>query len=121
ALAGALAGLVLDVLGLHGKRAAALALAGVLARAAVVARRAAAHALALVLALAVVLGRGRRAAALALARVLAVRTLALTSVVALTNVGFGLGGLGLLGVLTERLAASEQAGRNRGHHLGELL
>src|SRR6185503_3192047 len=70
ALAGALAGLVLDVLGLHGNRAAALALA----------------------------------------RVLAVRTLALTSVVALTNVGFGLGGLGLLGVLTERLAASEHAG-----------
>src|SRR5262249_14391500 len=80
ALAGALAGLLLLFLdgrghvGLHRHPAAALALAGVLARAAVVPARAAALALALVLALAVVLGRCR-AAALALAGVLAVRTL----------------------------------------------
>src|SRR5512145_1758985 len=56
---------------LRGHRAAALALAGVLAGAAVSAGLAAAHPLALVLALALVLGRGRGAAALALAGVLA--------------------------------------------------
>src|SRR5512143_622454 len=112
---------------LDGDLAAALALARVLPRAAVVAGLAAAHRLARVLALALVLGFRRGAAALALARVhpgaAVVRrfapALALALVVALADV---LGGL-VLGVQAragEHLRPRDQTRRHRAHRLREL-
>jgi hypothetical protein len=125
----AAAGLLLLLLTvLHGNAATAFALAGVLARAAVVARLAPAHPLALVLAGALVPRGLARAAALALALVLAgtrvlvglATALALALVVALADV-LVCGRIRLLRVLPgERLGSGRHSGDDGAHHLREL-
>src|SRR5262245_45705071 len=126
AAAGAL-GLLVHVAVLHGHRAAALALAGVLARAALVTALAAALAAARVLLGAVVLGRGGSTAALALAAVLAraalvaglATTLARTAVQALTGVLRGLV-VRLRLRLRVQLGTGNHACRDRAHDLREF-